>query len=215
MKRIFEFVDQIDPTVLPLSGPVENGQQVEITDAPVRFLLERKTKLVSTVLMDGYETLIDNPVLTQTDAESHAILRHEVSVKLAIGQLAFNFFKRALIRGHLGSRHRCEADVGDARIGDCQPLPNSGTKILIVRDLLRHEDVTCSASHNRQSVEPLNNGSEQVTLVVNESGVEAGFKKETVWLHRLRRGLKRRVVLKIAVERDLLAVAHEDRLLIF
>ena len=84
-----------------------------------------------------------------------------------------------------------------------------------MRDPLRHENVTRSPFKDRQALKPFDDGAQQTILVVNESGIEAGFEEETVWLYRLRRGHKRRVLLKIAVEREFLAVALKDRLLIF
>ena len=216
MKRIFEFVDQVDPGVLSLSRPVENGQQVEITDATVGFLLEGQPKPLVSIPMHGDKTLIDNMfILCQASAENGATLRIEVRLRGVIEQLSLDLIKDFFFCRHLCSRHLYEADVGDARVSGCQPLPNSGTKILIVRDLLRHEDVTRSPLEDCQALKPFDDGAQKTLLIIDESRIEAGFEEEAIWLHRLRRRIEGHVVLKIAIERDLLAAAFKDRLLIF
>ena len=121
-----------------------------------------KPELLVSIPVHGDETLIDNvSVLGQASAKNGAALRIEVRLRGVIKQLVLDLIEDLLFCRHLGSRNRREADVGDTRVGDCQPPPDSGTKIIVVCDPLGHEDVTRSPLQDGQALEPFDDGAQQ------------------------------------------------------
>ena len=134
---------------------------MQVANTPVGFLLERKSEFVASARVYGYEALVHNVSLhAQPSAEDGSVFRIQVHLGPVVGELALDLIKDLIFRGYLGSRHNGEADVGNTGVGDCEALPNCGTKILVMRDLLRHEDITRSAPNNRQTLEPRDHGSE-------------------------------------------------------
>ena len=161
MERVFKFVNQVHPRPLFRSRPIQDGEQMQVANTPVRFLFERKPELIASARVYGYEALVYNISLrAQPSAKDGPVFRIQVHLGPVVGELALDLIEDFVFRGHLGSRHNGEADVGNTGVGDCEPLPNCGTKILVMRDLLRHEDITRSAPNNRQTLEPCDHGSE-------------------------------------------------------
>ena len=53
VERVFEFVDQIDARLVDPSRPIQDGQQVQVADAAVGFLLKGKPELLVSIPVHG------------------------------------------------------------------------------------------------------------------------------------------------------------------